>query len=132
MRVVDSSSLVKFFSREEGWDRVKEIMLQGVVTLDLAIKEVASALWKKVARNEMTYDTATVTLRDLLEEKAIPVFSQDRYLIQAFQIALNENITIYDALFIALAKELKAELIMSDKRQMDIAIKNGVKVVFID
>ncbi|MEM1611366.1 MAG: type II toxin-antitoxin system VapC family toxin [Sulfolobales archaeon] len=48
MRVIDPSSLIKYFSREEGWDRVRDLMRDGVITLDLAVKEVANALWKKV------------------------------------------------------------------------------------
>ncbi|MEM3078142.1 MAG: hypothetical protein QXR38_01440 [Nitrososphaerales archaeon] len=47
MRVIDSSALVKFFSREEGWDRVEEVILEGVMSFDLSIKEVVNALWKK-------------------------------------------------------------------------------------
>ena len=50
MKVIDSSALIKYFSCEEGWERVREVMLEGVVTLDLAIKELLNALWKKVRR----------------------------------------------------------------------------------
>lgn len=52
MKVIDSSSLAKFFSREEGWNRVKEVILEGIVTLDLGIKEVVNALWKKVLKTK--------------------------------------------------------------------------------
>ena len=132
MRVIDSSSLVKFFSREEGWNKVREVLLEGVVTLDLGIKEVANALGKKVLKGEISYDIAQTILKDLVEERAIPIIDQERFLIQAFTLAVNDNITIYDAIFIVVAKELKTELVTSDKRQMDIAVKNGVKVVFIE
>jgi hypothetical protein len=30
--------------REAGWERARELILEGVLSLDLAIKEVASAL----------------------------------------------------------------------------------------
>ena len=42
MKVIDSSALVKYFAREEGWERVRELILEGVITLDLAIKEVVT------------------------------------------------------------------------------------------
>jgi len=132
VRVIDSSSLVKFFSREEGWNKVREVLLEGVVTLDLGIKEVANALGKKVLKDEINYDVAQTILKDLVEERAIPTIDQERFLTQAFTLAVNDNITIYDAIFIVIAKELKTELVTSDKRQMDIAVKNGVKVVFIE
>ncbi|MEM2136754.1 MAG: type II toxin-antitoxin system VapC family toxin [Candidatus Methanomethylicia archaeon] len=123
---------MKFFSREEGWNRVREVLLEGVVTLDLGIKEVANALGKKVLKDEISYDIAQTILKDLVEERAIPIIDQERFLTQAFTLAVNDNITIYDAIFIVIAKELKTELVTSDKRQMDIAMKNGVKVVFIE
>lgn len=48
MRVIDSSTLIKYLSREVGWERAREVILEGVITLDLAIKEVVSALWRRV------------------------------------------------------------------------------------
>jgi predicted nucleic acid-binding protein len=39
VRVIDSSALIKYFTREEGWEKVREILLDGVATLDLAVKE---------------------------------------------------------------------------------------------
>jgi hypothetical protein len=42
VRVIDSSALVKYFAREEDWERVRELILEGVITLDLAIKEVVT------------------------------------------------------------------------------------------
>nr|WP_252973015.1 hypothetical protein [Saccharolobus solfataricus] len=47
MRVIDSSSLVKFFSKEKGWEKVVEIISEGVMTLDLSIKEVATPCGKR-------------------------------------------------------------------------------------
>ena len=44
MRVIDSSALIKYFTREEGWEKVREILLNGAITLDLAVKELGSAL----------------------------------------------------------------------------------------
>jgi len=33
--------------REPGWERVEQVMLEGVLTLDLSAKEIANALWEK-------------------------------------------------------------------------------------
>jgi len=65
VRVVDSSALVKYFSREVGWEKAREIVLEGMLTLDLAIKEVVSALWRKVLRGEMGFELALKIVRDL-------------------------------------------------------------------
>ena len=96
--------------REPGWERVERVMLEGVLTLDLSAKEIANALWKKVARNEMSYEVAVEVVRDIVENKALRMEPQENYLIDAFKIAVEAKVTVYDALFIALAKKKGLEL----------------------
>jgi len=131
VRVIDSSSLVKFFSREKGWEKVAEVMTEGVMTLDLAIKEVASALWKKVLRGEMKEEVAINILSDLIKREAMLFVKQDDYLIEGFKIANRNKITVYDSLFIALAKLNSFELVTSDKKQYEIAAKEGLEARLI-
>ena len=131
MRVIDSSSLVKFFSKEEGWEKVAQIIKEGIITLDLSIKEVANALWKKIIIGEINEDLAIKILYDLLKGEAIIIVNQDEYLIEAFKIANRNKITIYDSLFIALAKSKNLELVTSDKKQYEIAKDEGVNVQLI-
>jgi len=131
VRVIDSSSLIKFFSKEEGWEKVAQIIEEGVITLDLSIKEVANALWKKILMEEMKEDIATKILYDLLKGEAIIIVNQDEYLIEAFKIANRNKITIYDSLFIALAKSKNLELVTSDKKQYEIAKNEGVNAILV-
>ncbi len=131
MKVIDSSALIKYFSREEGWERVREVMLEGVVTLDLAIKELSNALWKKVRRAEMSIDIARSILEDLIANKAIPIESEDKYLDKAFEIAVEHGLTVYDSLFIAMALKRSLDLITCDENQASIARKLGVKTLTI-
>ena len=131
MRVIDSSSLVKFFSKEEGWKAVRELILGGVISLDLSVKEVANALWKKVLRNEMSASDANKIITDLLETEVIKIANQGKYLSKAFEIAVRNRITVYDALFVALARELNVELITSDTKQAEVAEKEGISTVIV-
>ncbi|MGB9659590.1 MAG: type II toxin-antitoxin system VapC family toxin [Nitrososphaerales archaeon] len=128
MRVIDSSSLVKFFSREEGWDRVEEVILDGVMSFDLSIKEVVNALWKKVLNEEIGAKDAEEILKDLTKPEVIKTLNQNDYMLGAFKIAVKNKITIYDALFIELAKSTNNELVTSDSKQAEIARKEGVKI----
>jgi predicted nucleic acid-binding protein len=66
VRVVDSSAIVKYYVRELGWERVREIMKEGVVTLNFAIIEIANALWRKIMRNGMSVDIAKEIVEDLV------------------------------------------------------------------
>lgn len=129
MRVIDSSSLVKFFSREKGWDAIERLILEGLVSLELSTKEVASALWKKTLSGQMRSEDAKEILEDLVRSDTIELHNQSQYLIGAFKIATKEKITIYDALFIQLAKNVKAELVTSDNRQAEAARHERVKVM---
>ncbi|MEM3393093.1 MAG: type II toxin-antitoxin system VapC family toxin [Candidatus Bathyarchaeia archaeon] len=129
MKVIDSSSLTKFFSREEGWQKVEKILLEGAVTLDLSIKEVANALWKKVLSQEAKIEDVEEILKDLIKSNAIKLHCQEDYLIAAFRIAVKHKITVYDSLFIELAKSINLELVTSDDEQAEIAKKEGIKVM---
>ena len=131
MRVIDSSSLVKFFSKEEGWEKVAQIIEEGVITLDLSIKEIANALWKKILIGEMNENIAIKILYDLLKLEAIIIVNQDEYLIEALKIANRNKITIYDSLFIALAKSKNLDLVTSDKKQYEITKKEGLNSLFV-
>ena len=131
MRVIDSSALVKYFSREPGWERVEQVMLEGVLTLDLSAKEIANALWKKVTRNEMSYEVAMEIVRDIVENKALRMESQESYLMDAFKIAVEAKVTVYDALFVALAKKKGLELVTCDAMQAEVAKRMNVKVLLL-
>ncbi|BDR92497.1 type II toxin-antitoxin system VapC family toxin [Vulcanisaeta souniana] len=130
MRVIDSSALIKYFTRETGWERVRDLMLDGVMTVDLAIKEVANALWRKIIRGEVDYNIVLTIMRTLLEE-AIPIIDQRKYVIRALELAVKYRITVYDAIFIVLALEQNMELITSDDAQADVAGKVGVRVILV-
>jgi predicted nucleic acid-binding protein len=60
VRVIDSSALIKYFSREKGWEDVRIYMLEGVLTIDLAIKETLNALWRKIIKEEIMYTFKTL------------------------------------------------------------------------
>jgi predicted nucleic acid-binding protein len=131
VRVIDSSALVKYFSRESGWEEVERIMLEGVVTLDLAVKELANALRKKVSGNEMSFEIAARIIGDVVEGKPFPVEPQEPYLVEAFEMALRNDVTVYDALFVAMAKRKGLELAACDEKRAKAARGEGVKAVLL-
>lgn len=131
MKVADSSALVKYFSREEGWEKVREMILGGLVSLDLSIKEVANALWKKALSGEIRVEDAEKILADLYCSNAIKLENQSKHVVNAFKIAVKNRITVYDALFIELSKRLKTELVTSDSKQAEVAKREGVKAVVV-
>jgi len=75
MRVIDSSAIVKYLSREPGWERVRKVMKEGILTLELAVIEIANALWKKVVRNGMGLEEVQKIMKAIVEAKFIPLES---------------------------------------------------------
>ncbi len=133
-RVIDSSTLAKFLLKEGGWERVKGILARRPYTLDLAIEEVANAIWRRVTLiGDVSLEKALAILGDLLELKriALRVEPQDPYLSQVLKIAVENRVTVYDSLFIAQAIAKKATLITSDERQGRVAERLNLEVEYI-
>ena len=133
-KVIDSSAIAKFILKEEGWRDVEKILIERPYTLDLAVKEVANAIWRRtIFLRDLSVESAVRLLNHLLDlrRKVLRVEPQDQYIVQAFMIALENSIVVYDALFIAQAMAKKAMLVTSDKRQFDIAQKLGVEVMYV-
>jgi predicted nucleic acid-binding protein len=132
--VIDSSILAKFILRESVWGKAKDIISKRPYTLELAVKEVVNAIWKRVTLiKDINVEKAFVLLSDLLElkKRLLVVEPQDWYLSQALEISIKEEIPVYDSLFIAQAVAKQATLATSDRRQCQVAEKLNVKTLCI-
>jgi hypothetical protein len=88
VRAADSSALVKYYAREPGWERVRKVVLEGVITLELAVIEVANALWKKVLRSKMSFDLVREIVEDLTIRKASMKLLRFSYRFMCFDATL--------------------------------------------
>ena len=131
MRVIDASSLAKYINREPNWRDVERYLLDGCITIELAIKEVSNSIWKRWLRGELNKDDAYTIFKGFIDNLMVKVLNQEEYIDDAFKLSLKYNLTIYDSLYIAVAKKMKLELITSDKNQRDISRKENIKVVYI-
>ncbi|MEM3078141.1 MAG: type II toxin-antitoxin system VapC family toxin [Nitrososphaerales archaeon] len=77
---------------------------------------------------EIEAKDAEEILKDLTKPEVIKTLNQNDYMLGAFKIAVENKITIYDALFIELAKSTNNDLVTSDSKQAEIARKEGVKI----
>lgn len=136
MIVIDASSLTKYVLREKNWEEIKEYLLyDDVVSIDLVIKEVLNAIWKhysllKLISLETAYAKKNI-LSKITNEGITEIESQDKYLDLAFELALENKITIYDALYIAQAIKKHAELLTSDEKQAKIAKSININTIFV-
>ena len=126
MKVIDSSALVKYVVKEPGWKKVEEFILAGCITVDLALKELGNALWKRVIRKELDQSLATKLMNIILTRRLVRIYPQEPLLVKALELSANISLPIYDTIYIALARELKSELITSDIKQANKAEEVGV------
>jgi len=131
VRVIDASALAKYVNREEGWERVEEHLLRGCVTLDLALKEVANSLWKRVKRGDLGGGKAVEVVRALLENRIVRISPEQPLLVEALELSIKTGLTIYDSVYIALARRLGTELITSDRKQAEKAGEAGVIPILV-
>ena len=135
MIVADASIIAKLVLREEGWEKVAELLArEDAVTVDHALKEVLNAIWKAYRlRHLITRDEAEEKRAALerLAGRVVEVEPEERYLPEAFRIALDTGITVYDALYIAQARAKKAKLATSDAKQARIASSLGIDAILI-
>ena len=131
MKVIDSSALIKYIVKEPGWKREQEFILAGCITVDLALKELANALWKRVMRRELDVGLAVKLMNTILTRRIVKIYPQESLLVEALKLSTNTSLPIYDVIYIVLARELKTELITSDVEQAKKAEGLGVFPILV-
>ena len=67
-----------------------------------------------------------------MREEVIILEPSEKYLQEALKIAMDYDLSIYDSLFLAQARKLRAKLITSDKGQEEVAKEMGLEATYID
>jgi predicted nucleic acid-binding protein len=128
--VADASVIVAFVLEEPGWENYIDI-LKYCFTVDHAVKEVLNAIWKSYRNGILSLEEAV--LKSQVLKKMINVnillFNEVDLLDDAFKISLGHNITVYDALYIALALKLRKPFATLDLRQRRVAEALGLNLV---
>lgn len=84
MPLIGSSAIVKYFSKEPGWQAV-EWYISISSTVPLALPELGNALLKKLSKKEIDEDTASKILEGYSSSAIL--LDQNKYLLTAFVIA---------------------------------------------
>jgi predicted nucleic acid-binding protein len=131
--VIDASVAVKFILKEEGWNKIADFLKAGTISVDLVIKETVNAIWKRVMRKEISLEEAKSMFEAMKEilNKAVIIENEMDYIDEAFEISIRQNITVYDSLYIALAKKKKLELLTADEMQAQVASLEEVRAIVL-
>jgi predicted nucleic acid-binding protein len=115
--VVDASVAAKWLLPEADSDAAARLLEGRDVSFhvpELFDAELGNALWKRVQRREISADEAA-SLVALVTRIPATRYRHDALLEGAFALALKLSITVYDALYVALAIALDAQLVTSDR-----------------
>lgn len=119
--VIDASVLVKYVILAEYDDSVERILSlhqeSGIqlVAPSFLLVECANVLWKDALRTGDPIEDVIAALNNLRGIN-ISLVPQEDLLDDALRLAVEINITVYDALYCALARRENAEIITEDRR----------------
>ena len=129
--ILNSSVIAAIFFKEDS-SEVAEMAAESykLITVDLAIAEVANVAWKRVMFFDESKEIALKALRRSTNfiTGACEVISTRKLLEDAFAIAIADEITLYDSLFIAASEIEKVPLLTTDgKLYEEVKSKRNVK-----
>jgi predicted nucleic acid-binding protein len=118
VKVVDASIISAFILKEPDWEELANIVSKAT-TIDHAMKETLNAIWKAYEKGYISREDAETKGKALIRlfDSNLEVIDEAQVIQEAFKIALSKNTTIYDSLYIALAKLTSTKLYTLDKKQ---------------
>lgn len=135
--VIDASVGVKLFIQEEDSQIVDELFAQlatdppaSFYVPDLFYIECANVLWKYACQFNYSSEHAQRDLTALLA-LALYTIPSSAILDEAMRLALQVNISVYDACYAALAHKLDLPLITSDQKLVQKLQPSGIEAVLI-
>lgn len=133
MKAIDTTVIAAYVLKEPSWEKLANLLMHAV-TVDMAIKESLNAIWKTYARGLISGESAKTKAKALLDlaESGLETVDEKTLFERAFEIACSENLSVYDALFLALAESRDATLYTLDKEQAEKAKRLAIRVKVIE
>ena len=119
MKIADASVVYKWYVTEnetrEALDLLEDFNsgIEKLAVPDLILYELANALRYSRKLNAKDVESALENFTSLGMEIITP---NEALLKEAVRLAINHDVTVYDAVYVALAKSLGCELITADKK----------------
>ena len=130
--VMDASVLIKFYVPEILSDRAERLLAKvekkdlDLLAPDLIYPEAGNILWKKQRLRELTRSEVE-EIADAILSLPLKIEASRSLLPLAVDIAIAYGITVYDALYLSLAKVYETTMITSDRRLVDVLAKTDLK-----
>jgi predicted nucleic acid-binding protein len=116
-RVVDASLVIKWYVDEPDSTTARALFweTEEFAVPDLLFLETASILSKKVRQRELTYEEAR-RISELIVDGPFDIYNNRELTGEALRMALEHEITPYDASYVALAIKLKTDCATADRK----------------
>ncbi len=130
--VIDASILIKFYVPEIFSYKAEELLTRvehGDVMLlapDLIYSEVGNILWKKQRLKELTRSEVE-EITDAIVSLPLKIEASKLLLPLAMDIGTAYGITIYDAIYISMARVYEIKMMTADRKLTDAMAKTDLK-----
>jgi len=130
--IIDASVLIKFFVPEVLSAKAEQLLVrveEGSVKLfapDLIYAEAGNTLWKKRRLKELT-QSEVGKITDLINSIPLKVEASKNLFRLAIDIAIVYEVTVYDALYLSMAKVYETQMMTADRKLFDLTAKTNLK-----
>ena len=130
--IIDASVLIKFFVPEVLSSKAEQLLArveEGSVKLfapDLIYAEAGNTLWKKHRLKELAQSEVGKII-DLIISIPLKVEPSKTLFPLAIDIAIAYEVTVYDALYLSMAKVYETQMITADRKLFDLTAKTDLK-----
>ena len=130
--IIDASVLIKFFVPEVLSSKAEQLLARvgdGSARLfapDLIYAEAGNTLWKKYRLKELT-QSEIGKITDLMISIPLKVEASKALFPLAIDIAIAYGVTVYDALYLSMAKVYETQMVTADKKLFDLTAKTNLK-----
>lgn len=131
--MIDSTILSKFILKEPNWQMTKEYLLNAK-SLDIAVTETCLSIIKAFRDGLISLDDARKKFEALKKLIGVNIVLSDHMdlINDAFEIALTENISLRNALYVSLVIKENDSMVTADLALKEILDNIGMKAVFIE
>ena len=131
--VIDSSIALKWFFSEPDSNRARSLLLDyqlgqlNVIAPDLIVSEITNAVWWRQVNHKLTTQDGRAVL-DTFRELHVTLVPTVELIEQAYWLATTTQQSVFDMLYIALARREKCRYITADD-QLALAVSRAIPEV---
>ena len=121
--IIDSSALVAYLLEESGFEKIRELLSEGVEGPALLVMEASNAILEASKNKRIGREDANKAIEVMLSliESNIKIHDEADLVQSAFSMAADHGLTTYDSVYLALAKKLDGSLASRDRKQVEAA-----------